>query len=361
MKAPVVSIILPTYNERENIPILIDRLEQALKDTPFEVLVMDDNSPDETWAVAKSLAETRPWLRVIRRMSHRGLGPAVVDGFTAATGDFLIVMDADLQHDESVLSKFISAFDAGAELVVGSRKIDGGGIEDWSRARRFVSWTATQMARLVLPSTMTDPMSGFFGVRRELFAELKSEINPRGFKILLEIASKCKRRQIAEVGYVFRGRIHGESKLSAKVMSQYLLALYELSLGHYIPLRFVRYGMVGLSGVLVNLSGLWFGKNILEFDARTATAMGIEISIFTNFLLNNFWTFSDARIAGAKKLFLGIARFHIVCATGALINFAIAQYLNSAGQANHYFADLFGIAVATAWNYFINTRITWRT
>ncbi len=356
-----ISIILPTYNERQNLPILVERLEKVLVGRDFEVLVMDDNSPDETWLLARELSETRPWLRSIRRLANRGLSPAVIDGFKAAEGDILLVMDADLQHDENVIPKFIEAFENGAELVVGSRKVDGGGVENWSMVRRFVSWTATQMAHLVLPRTVTDPMSGFFAVRREFFQNISEEINPKGFKILLEIAARAKGRVIREVGFTFRGRIYGESKLSAKVMTQYLQALYELSFGKFIPLRFVKYGIVGASGVVVNLGGLKLGKELFALSSSQATAFGIEISVITNFVLNNSWTFRDAKLSGVRGLALGLASFHVVCLAGALINFAIATYLRNKGLSNDYFADLFGIVVATIWNYIVNTRATWRT
>jgi dolichol-phosphate mannosyltransferase len=325
----------------------------------FEVLVMDDNSPDETWLLARELSQTRPWLRSIRRLSNRGLSPAVVEGFIAAKGDVLLVMDADLQHDENVIPKFMDAFENGADLVVGSRKVEGGGVENWNPTRRFVSWVATQMAYLALPRTVTDPMSGFFAVRREFFHSISQDINARGFKILLEIAARSKGRTIREVGFTFRGRIHGESKLSTKVMTQYLQALYELSVGRIVPLRFLKYGLVGLSGVVVNLGGLSLGKNLLSLPVSSATAFGIELSVLSNFVLNNAWTFRDVKHSGFVGIARGLVSFHFVCLAGALINFAVAAYLRNAGFSNHYFADLFGIVVATIWNYIVNTKATW--
>jgi dolichol-phosphate mannosyltransferase len=268
-------------------------------------------------------------------------------------------MDSDLQHDETVIPKFMSAFEEGAEIVVGSRKAEGGGIEDWSIVRRFVSWTATKMAHVVLPGTITDPMSGFFAVRREFFEQIAEEINPKGFKILLEIAARAKTRRISEVGFTFRGRIYGESKLSAKVMGEYLSALYCLSIGRYIPLRFVKYGFVGLSGVVVNLGTLALSKNLLGLSVSAATGVGIELSLVSNFVLNNLWTFSDAKLSGIKSILSGLLRFHLICLTGALINFAVATYLRVKGFSNGYFGDFFGILVATVWNYLINTKFTW--
>lgn len=225
-----LSLIIPTYNESKNIPILLARIEQCLAQIDKEVIVVDDNSPDKTWEVAHSLKETYPWLRLIRRMHDRGLSSAVLAGFAIAEGDYLAVIDADLQHDEQVLPKMFQALENGAEIVIASRKVEGGGTQNWNVIRKMISWIATLMAKIVLRRDVTDPMSGFFALKREIYENHRDEINPRGFKILLEFLAKSKESPIQEIGYTFRGRLHGESKLSSAVIFDYIRALYDLGL-----------------------------------------------------------------------------------------------------------------------------------
>lgn len=224
------SIVIPTYNERKNIPILLKKLDNCLNHIDKEVIVVDDDSPDKTWEVASELSSQYPWLKVFRRTQDKGLSAAVLAGFFLAEGDYLAVMDADLQHDEQCLPKLLQALDSGADIAIGSRKADGGGIENWSLIRKFISWVATLMARIVLQHPVTDPMSGFFAIKRHVYLETKNEINPKGFKILLEFLARSKKPKIQEVGYTFRGRIHGESKLSGQVVFDYLAALCRLGL-----------------------------------------------------------------------------------------------------------------------------------
>ena len=357
-----VSIILPTYNERANVPIIVDRLAQVLAPLcPFEVLVVDDNSPDGTWKLAEELSQTRPWLRSIRRMQNKGLSPAVVDGFSLAKGERLIVMDADLQHDENALSKFIEAFDSGALLIMGSRKVDGGGVEDWSIIRRFVSWFATRLAHLVLPLDASDPMSGFFGIHRKLHEELTPQVNPKGFKILLEYLARTPAAAVKEVGYTFRGRQHGESKLSNDVIYDYLEALWGLSkFSNLISWRFLNYFFVGCVGMVVNLSVLGLLKHSDTISDSLALIFAVESSIISNFFLNNSITFRKKRFVGPLRMLQGLLMFNAICATGAFINHSLAMNINQAQVANIYFSTALGYLVATVWNYVVNTHICWK-
>lgn len=354
-----LSVILPTYNERLNLEPMIAKLEKALVGISYEVIIVDDNSPDLTWQLGLELAETRPHLRVIRRLHDHGLSPAVMDGYAASLGKYLAVMDADMQHDETALPLFIKAFDEGADLVVGSRKVAGGKVEDWSIIRKFVSFCAGAMAKAVLRNSVSDPMSGFFAIRRRVYDNLANDINPRGFKILLEFVARSKGLKISEVGYTFRGRQHGESKLSTNVMLDYLSALYDLSFGKYISRRFMKYALVGLSGVAVNQSLVWISKNILDLDNQRALIVGIEVSIISNFFLNNFWTFRRDKLRGFKAVAKGLLTFNAICLGGAIINYAIALFIADYFQRSIYFSNLLGIAMATTWNYFVNSSITW--
>ena len=248
-----LSIILPTYNERESLPKAIDIISKNLYEykNQFEIIVVDDDSPDKTYQLVKSISEEKPWVHLIHRVQEKGLSSAIVSGFSSANGGFLVVMDADMQHDAAILPDFLKAFKESNDIVIGSRRVEGGGIENWSFHRRFTSWVAALLAKLILPVKVKDPMSGYFGLRKEVFETIIPSINPRGFKILLEFLAHSKEYKIKEIGYVFRDRQYGRSKFSTKTVLDYLLAIYELSMGKIIPIRFVRYVLAGLVGILV--------------------------------------------------------------------------------------------------------------
>lgn len=354
-----LSLVIPTFNESKNIPILMQRISTALADVQKEVIIVDDNSPDKTWEVARELSGQFPWIRVIRRMSDRGLSSAVLAGFEIAEGDILAVMDSDLQHDEKALLQFLDAFTEGAEIVVGSRKVKGGGIEDWNKSRMFISWVATMLAKIALPKSISDPMSGFFAIKRSVYDLHKHAINPKGFKILLEFLARAKNTKITEVGYTFKSRIHGESKLSSKVIFQYIHALYELSIGQFIPTQFIKYGIVGVSGLIVATISLFICQQIFNFSQANSLIISIELSIITNFFLNNYWTFKQNMLRGFWKLTRGIITFHAICLGGALINQAIAVKLISF-EFTVYLANACGYLIAAIWNYIINVNITWK-
>jgi dolichol-phosphate mannosyltransferase len=243
-----LSVISPTFNEAANVGPLIEQVGKALVGTDFEILVVDDNSPDLTWSLAENLVLTNPRVRVIRRMQNPGLGPAVIDGFTAATGEVLACIDADLQHDPSILPKMMDELANGAEVVVGSRYVDGGGTGDWNLLRRFESWVATRIAQIFLGVKLRDPLSGYFLMRRDDFAAVRDRLNASGFKILLEILAKLRSQKVREVPYTFRARLAGESKLSSKVVLQYAKQVWRLSkLGRTCSGRFLSFALFGIS------------------------------------------------------------------------------------------------------------------
>ena len=353
------SLIIPTYNECKNIPILLERIAINLSDINKEVIVVDDNSPDNTWEIARSLSLKYPWLRVIRRMTERGLSSAVLAGFEIAEGEVMAVMDSDLQHDEKAVIAFLNAFQNGADIVVGSRKVQGGGIEDWSKVRKFVSWVATLLSKIALPQSVSDPMSGFFAIKRNVYETYKHQINPRGFKILLEFLARAKQCKIEEVGYTFKGRIHGESKLSSKVIFDYIFALYDLSIGQYISAQFIKYGIIGISGLFVATTVIFLCQHFTSISQSNAIAISIEISILTNFFLNNYWTFKSNKLIGIWKISRGLVTFHAICLGGALINQAIALKILGYG-IDVYISNAFGYFIAAIWNYIINVNITWK-
>jgi dolichol-phosphate mannosyltransferase len=249
-----ISVVSPTYNEAANIARLISEVGTALEGFEFEIVIADDNSPDGTWEKAERIAQTNPRVRVIRRLNNRGLSPAVIEGFLAASGDYVACIDADLQHDPMILRQMVAALAGGSEIAVGSRYVNGGGTGEWTPLRRFESWVATKLAQLFLGVTLRDPMSGYFILRREDFCNICSQLDVRGFKILLEIVSRLAPSNLKEIPYTFRPRVAGESKLSSKVIFQYFGQLWRLSsASRYMSVRLIKFALVGTSGVFINL------------------------------------------------------------------------------------------------------------
>jgi dolichol-phosphate mannosyltransferase len=375
-RPPVVSVITPTYCESANIEPLVAGLEAALSSIPHEIIVVDDDSPDLTWQVAEELALRVPSLRVVRRVGESGLSSAVMAGMAAATGAVLAVIDADLQHDESVLPQMVSLICAGdADVVVGTRAAEGGSYGDWGAGRRFVSWVATLIAKIFLRVPVSDPMSGFFAVSRGTYERYGSTINPQGFKILLEfVGRRHPGLRVREVGFTFRNRLHGETKLSPSVIRSYILAVVELRVGRQVKGQFVLYCLVGLSGVAVNLAvfevfeHLSLGAIDLGFKnpVRWSLLAGIQASIVWNFLLNNYFTFWERRFH-RRQLPWGFVLFEVVSLLGVFVHVAVFQFL----ELNHRGAgllgattlrlvhDAIGFTVALITNYFLNVNYVW--
>lgn len=222
---PRASIILPTYNEAENLPEIVARIS-ALGST-YEIVVVDDGSPDNTGRIAEDLAK-RFDVKVLERGKKLGLASAVIDGvLKRATAPVIAVMDADLSHDETILPQLVASVEAGSDVAIGSRFASGGSTEDaWYR--RCFSWSAKQVARAILGVRVQDPMSGFFAVRREDFVKLATQLKPRGFKILLEILVRMHPKKVTEIGFRFKSRAKGESKLTGHIASQYFRMIWDL-------------------------------------------------------------------------------------------------------------------------------------
>lgn len=223
-----LSIISPTYNEAENVGRLISELEKILHGMDYEILISDDNSPDRTWARVEEIGHRNPRVRALRRTCNRGLGPSVADGFSAATGEAVACIDADLQHDPAILPNMLRELESGSDLVVATRYMPGGGTANWGLIRRFGSWACTKLAQVLLGVNLRDPMSGYFMMRRDDFLKIRDGLNVRGFKILLEIAAHMRPRQLGEVPYTFGPRAIGESKLSNKIVLAYLSQVWRL-------------------------------------------------------------------------------------------------------------------------------------
>lgn len=359
------SLIIPTYNECQNIIPLIQRVTFALGKVTdnFEIIVVDDDSPDGTWQVAEEMAKGNSHLRVIRRQGEKGLATAVVTGWKAARGEILGVMDGDLQHPPETLPELITTIlKINADIVVASRHIYGGGVSQWSLIRRFVSWTAASIATLALPGilrTVRDPMSGYFLIKRSVIESIN--LKPQGYKILLEVLAKGSYRKVVEVPYIFEERKEGGSKLGPK---QYLY--FFTHLGHMAWEtgqfgRFLRFCTVGLSGVFVNEGALKFFTETGGLYYVYSSALAAEMAIISNFLLNEFWTFRDisSQKHGVRNRLRRLIKFNLICAIGVILNVAVLWALTDLAGLYYLLSNLVGIGVATVWNYGLNSNITW--
>jgi dolichol-phosphate mannosyltransferase len=377
--APILSVVTPTFDEAENLPVLVERVHEALRDIPHEIIVADDNSPDRTWEVAEKLAASDPSVRVLRRFHDHGLSAAVLDGMAAARGEYLAVIDADLQHDETILPSMVDLLRSGrAEVVVGSRESDGGGYGEWSARRRVVSWVATTIARSLLRVPTGDPMSGYFVITREAYEATASEINPKGFKILLEFIGRNRQLRVAEVGYTFANRQHGETKLNRSVIRSYLLAVAELRLGRQVDPVFLLYVMVGVVGLGVNsllftlFEALGFprvdtGLNEALDPVYSSFVASVAVTTLLLFAVNNEFTFWEQRYRGLK-LIPAFAVYAGMTFVGTLVHIAVFSWLQEVGflfsvigdDAARVVHNLLGAVVALVVNWYLNTTYLWR-
>lgn len=372
------SLVIPTYNEGRNIAALVKHLSQLLDPVlpdRYELIVVDDDSPDRTWEVAQALTVNYPQLRVMRRQSERGLSTAVIRGWQVAHGEILGVIDGDLQHPPEVLLKLLAEIEQGADLAVASRHVEGGGVSEWSPVRRFLSRGAQVLGLLILPNVVgrvSDPMSGYFLVHRRAIAD--QSLNPMGYKILLEVLGRGNVQQVAEVGYVFQERQAGESKVTWRQYVDYLLHLAKLrSRGrisrlrqkYQLPIqRFLRFGLVGLSGVFVDMTVLYLLSDpaTLGWGLTRSKIIASEIAIINNFLWNDRWTFGDisSRQAGWGKRLKRLLKFNLICLAGLILNVLLLNLLFNVFGINRYLANLIAIAAVTLWNFWLNLKLSWR-
>src|ERR1700722_13252891 len=325
-----LSIVLPTFNESRNIVAVIEKLSSVLKrlqGIEYEIVVVDDDSPDLTWQLAlqQGLKDGDPHVRVMCRQLEKGLATAVIRGWQAARGRILGVMDADLQHPPEVMARLFAGINEGAAVAIGSRVAEGGGVSDWRLSRRMISRAAQLIGLLILPEVVgrvSDPMSGCFLVRRTAVAGIT--LNPTGYKILIEVLARGRVPAIAEVGYVFRERQLGSSKVSSRIYLQYLQQLLQLRLALLLKSPFVRFCLVGSCGVLVDMSVLYLlsDPSTLHWGLTRSKFIAAEVALISNFLLNDTWTFA-ARIGsnrGLRAKFHRFLKFNMICGIGLVLN-----------------------------------------
>lgn len=360
------SLVLPTFNEGENIPEILATLAKLLGPVlgaNYELILVDDDSPDLTWKTALELLPQYPEVRVIRRRGEKGLSTAVIRGWQAARGEILGVMDADLQHPPEILLQLLKEMNRGADLAVASRHVEGGGVSEWSGVRRLLSRGAQVLGLILLPevlSRLSDPMSGYFMVRRSAIAGRR--LSPLGYKILIEVAARGKTPWLAEVGYVFRERQSGESKVTWRQYGQYLRHLLRLRLSR--SSRFLRFAVVGAAGVAVDMAALFIlsDPQMLGWGLTRSKLLAAELAILHNFLWNDFWTFGDVarRQPGSRRRLKRLVKFNLICGAGLILNVLLLNLFFNGLGFNRYLANLLAIALVTVWNFWLNLKLSWR-
>lgn len=353
-----LAVIIPTYNEADNVEPLLDRLKNALAGVSWEAIFVDDDSPDETADAVRVLAQRDRRVRVIHRIGRRGLSSAVVEGVLSSAAPYLAVIDGDLQHDETLLPEMLRKLkEEHLDIVVGSRYVRDGGVGDWSQGRKFLSRVAGQGAKLILKADLKDPMSGFFLMRQEAFDSAVRNLSQQGFKILLDLfASAPAPLKFAEVPYVFRRRQHGESKLDSMAAWEYGMLLTDKLVGRVVPSRFILFGVVGGFGLFVHLAALraaLYGG----ITFTVAQSIAVLIAMTFNFALNNVITYRDRRRSGWRFL-TGLLCFYVICSIGAVANVAVASLIY-AQNYSWWLAGLAGAVVGAVWNYAVSSFYTW--
>ena len=328
----------------------------------WEIVFVDDDSPDSTAAEARTLAFRNPNVRVLHRVGRRGLSSACLEGMLSSSAPFVAVIDADMQHDERVLPEMLRLLRRGdIDIVVGSRYTTGGGIGQWDRRRALISRAATKLARAVVRADLTDPMSGFFMMRFDvMLAAVKSGVSGIGFKILLDLfASSPTPLRFLEVPYTFRDRFAGQSKLDSRVAWEYMVLLLDKLIGHILPIRFIIFSLVGGVGVLVHLGTVSLFFKGFGLDFLTAQAGATLVALTFNYLGNNILTYRDMRLRG-WGLVKGWISFAVMCGVGAVANVGIASYLFERGVF-WILAATCGLMVGAVWNYALTSVYTWKS
>ena len=357
-----LAVVIPTFNERGNVPTLIAKLDQALAGIRWEAIFVDDDSPDGTADAARDLARVDARVRVIQRIGRRGLSSACIEGMCATAAPVVAVIDGDLQHDETLLPDMLATLrdQPALDLVVGSRFVAGGGTGEWDRDRVAKSALATRLARRVLKADLTDPMSGFFVVRTAIVRAIVPDLSAIGFKILLDIMTTSPRPlAFVELPYTFRLRTEGESKLDHVVAMEYLIALYDRMFGRFVPVRFAMFSAIGTLGAAVHLAIVWLFFRAIGTSFLAASIAATLLAMTFNFYLNNALTYRDRRLKGARALLDGWVSFCVVCSVGAVANVGIAAFLHDVRNGAWAASALIGVLVGAVWNYALSSRFTW--
>jgi dolichol-phosphate mannosyltransferase len=355
-----LTVVVPTFKERLNVPILLEKLKAVLSHVEWEVLYVDDHSPDGTADAVRQIALTDRRVRVIERIGRRGLSSACVEGMMASAAPYIAVMDADLQHDETALPEMLRKIEAEKlDVVIASRRMAGGSMGDFAKERVKLSDMGSKISKLVCRCDVSDAMSGFFVVEAKFFRALVPSLTGSGFKILVDVlASSPTAPRVGEVPYRFRTRQLGESKLDVNVQLEYIFLIIDKLVGKWLPTRFALFVLVGALGVVVHLAILapLYLNHRHHFPQAQLIATAVAMTF--NFLLNNMVTFRDRRLRGWRVV-TGLLTFYAACSLGAVINVAFANMLIRQGVP-WYLAGTSGTVISSVWNYGVNAVLTWR-
>ncbi len=358
MPGPDLTVVIPTYNEKENVREVVRRLHACLEGHRWEAVFVDDDSPDGTADEVRRIAREDSHVRCIQRIGRRGLSSACIEGKLASAAPYLAVMDGDLQHDEALLPRMLATLRAeDLDIVIGSRYVEGGGIGEWSKMRALMSRFANGLSRAVIHAELTDRMSGFFMLRRETLDGAVHDLSGIGFKILLDILASSPPLRYKELPYELRIRQAGESKLDAEAAWSYLILLLDKLFGKLMPVRQMTFLLVGGFGIVVHLIAfalLFKGFNAAFIPSQIIATL---IAMVSNFTLNNAVTYRDVRLRGLKWAW-GLVSFIVACSIGAIGNVSLAAYLFEM-KMQWTVSAFAGIAVSTVWNYAVTSLYTW--
>jgi len=359
-EGPELTLVIPTLNERDNIGPLVERLDAVLDTVGWEVIFVDDDSPDGTAERIREIGRRDRRVRCLQRIGRRGLTTACIEGALAASAPYIAVMDADMQHDEKLLPQMLAMLKSEPlDLVVGSRHVAGGGIGGLDAGRANISAFATRLSRIICKAEIADPMSGFFMLRREVLEAALRRLSGHGFKILLDLlASSPRPLRFRELPYEFRERQRGESKLDTLVAWEYVMLIADKLIGHIVPVRFALFAFVGGIGLFIHMSVLWFTLMVAGAAFNPAQASAAVAAMTSNFFVNNVFTYRDRRLRGFA-LVRGLFAFYAICAFGAVANVGVAGYVFSRNEV-WWLAGLAGIVVGSVWNYAVSSVFTWR-
>ena len=354
-----LTIVVPTYNERDNIQPLIDSLKKVLEGIKWEIIFVDDDSPDNTSSVVREIATRDLRVQCLQRIKRRGLSSACMEGMLASSSPYLCVMDADMQHDETLIPIMYSAItNDGLDLVIGSRYIEQGSTGYLANHRVFVSKIATRLGQLILKEKIADPMSGFFMLTRSFFDKVMHKVSGRGYKILLDIViSKDFQIRMKEIPYTMRTRTYGESKLNLLVIWDFLILILNQLFGTLFPVRFVSFITVGFTGLLLHLFILWIMYEVSSINFTVSQAVSTLIAMTSNYILNNQFTYHDKKQTG-MHFWRGLLSFYLACTFGALINLILASELYEQ-NIPWFISGMTGAVVGAIWNYAVTSVFTW--
>jgi len=361
-KELALTVVVPTYNERDNIKPLIALLDETLNTIDWEIVFVDDDSPDGTAQEVRKIARSRQNVRIIHRVGRRGLSGACIEGILSSSAPFAAVMDGDLQHDETILVSMLKLLenDANLDLVVGSRNISGGSVgSGLTKIRSIGSDVATFVARRLLKINVADPMSGFFMIRLKSFRSVVEELQMQGFKILTDLLSASRGNwNVVEIPFIFKERQFGESKMDSAVTLEYFGLILARLTGGRVSIRLVLFLFVGLTGVFVQLLMVALFLKILNFNFFYSQIFAVIVAMTSNFFLNNLLTYRDQSLVG-KQVIMGLVSFYVVCSLGAIANVAVANIIYSFIPL-WIFASFVGSVMSSLWNFLSSRWLTWR-